>query len=721
MTAASPRRPASRLRGPLVSIATVALCLLAAELTGRLLSPGASLLRWPNYIVQATAPDPEHGREMRHDPALGHVPVAGFTGLSRGRPVTFDTDGLRDHGRLGRGPVVLAMGDSYTEGYRVEDDATWPAALQGLLTRDVRNGGVRAYGVDQSVLRAEILVPSVKPATLVFAFIGDDIDRTELSVRDHVRKPWFEVAGDRLELHGVPVPTTDSRAEIGLWRRTLGYSYVLDSVLRRLGRDSTETWLGASRRQHGDGERVACLAIARLATLARTHAMSVLVVALYDDDTWRDEASRTHDRVARPPCWPARPGRASVRSIRSTRWRRRASRLSSGATTSTAISPALATRSSRGQSPRRCLLLKRPVRRANSARPMIARVALVLGSILLTLLAFELGLRAHRGVEWLTQWPNLVAAHRTMQVGQQRGRFVHDPLLGFLPKPGFAAGGVTYDDRSFRVVPDAPTPARPGRILALGDSYTHGDEVADADTWPAHLTTIDGRAVINAGVSGFGVDQMVLRGEAVLPSLRPEIVVLSLIADDLRRAEYKRAWSVGKPYFERTATGLELRNVPVPPWPAPGSTLEFSHILLGRSLLVDRVLQLLPWHEDWRVDHERALPSREGEKLVCPLMRRLADAAGATGTRVLVVGQYDKHVWSNPRRDAEHRRQTGLALDCARTAGFATLDTHSLLARAVAERGLDAIYGGWHLTPLGNRLTAEAIAAALSASYMPTR
>ena len=56
-----------------------------------------------------------------------------------------------------------------------------------------------------------------------------------------------------------------------------------------------------------------------------------------------------------------------------------------------------------------------------------------------------------------------------------------------------------------------------------------------------------------------------------------------------------------------------------------------------------------------------------------------------------------------------------MVLRCAEAAGLASLDTYDAVERAVRQRGIDAVYIRDHHTPLGNRLVAETIAAALRA------
>jgi hypothetical protein len=85
--------------------------------------------------------------------------------------------------------------------------------------------------------------------------------------------------------------------------------------------------------------------------------------------------------------------------------------------------------------------------------------------------------------------------------------------------------------------------------LAVGDSYTFGDHVSDHETWPAHLERLLQRPVLNGGVFGYGVDQIILRTEELLPRLRPQVVVVSIIPADVTRTEYSKNFS-WKPYYD---------------------------------------------------------------------------------------------------------------------------------------------------------------------------
>jgi lysophospholipase L1-like esterase len=346
---------------------------------------------------------------------------------------------------------------------------------------------------------------------------------------------------------------------------------------------------------------------------------------------------------------------------------------------------------------------------------MFGRIALVIGSVLFSLLFLEVGARLWRGPEWLLKWPNLVLAERNTTAGSRSGHFTYDAQLGFISAPNFKSADINYDAHSYRLIAALPADlAGKPPIVALGDSYTHGDEVADSDTWPAQLQGIVQWPVVNAGVTAYGIDQAVLRAERAAAELKPAAFVIGFIPDDLRRAEMRRVWGTEKPYFELEGDQLKLRNVPVPPSPAPRDTLDWTQRIFGYSVALDTFLRLKGWQYEWAVDHDRVLPRGEGERVACALMKRLAALARDVKASALVVAEYDPYTWEDADFSEDQRRIAGGVLKCAADAGLATVDTFAAYDRAIAAGGIHAVYLKNHPNPAGARLIAEQVAAGLA-------
>ncbi len=104
-------------------------------------------------------------------------------------------------------PAVLFFGDSFVYG---SDPAfvrhRIPQILDRLLPEhQVFNYGVPGYGVDQIYLRFRETRSGFERPIVVAGILTLDLDRSLLTVHS-APKPYFELAGERLELRGVPLP-----------------------------------------------------------------------------------------------------------------------------------------------------------------------------------------------------------------------------------------------------------------------------------------------------------------------------------------------------------------------------------------------------------------------------------------------------------------------------------------------------------------------------------
>src|SRR5438445_8398568 len=205
-----------------------------------------------------------------------------------------------------------------------------------------------------------------------------------------------------------------------------------------------------------------------------------------------------------------------------------------------------------------------------------------------TMLGLELVIRIHRGRAFQVQSSTADLSNRVRPVA-------YHPRLGWIPTPGqFSRGWTSNADASSIRSNDRSISTASRPILAVGDSFTFGDEVEDGETWAAHLEEILNKRVLNAGVGAYGIDQAFLRAELLLDKYDPDVVILSFVADDINRTEYSYyPYGRGrKPYFEYENGALVLRNVPVPQEPAPTGPRSFQTLrrALGYSCLADAVL-----------------------------------------------------------------------------------------------------------------------------------
>jgi acyl-CoA thioesterase-1 len=121
------------------------------------------------------------------------------------------------------------------------------------------------------------------------------------------------------------------------------------------------------------------------------------------------------------------------------------------------------------------------------------------------------------------------------------------------------------------------------RYVALGDSYTIGTGVTDAERWPNQLAAGDGRLELaaNLGVNGYTSADLIADELSQLDGLRPELITVligvndvvqgvldteyasnvAVILDDLvARVGAGRIVCVATPDYTRTPRGMEYGN-----------------------------------------------------------------------------------------------------------------------------------------------------------------
>jgi hypothetical protein len=109
-----------------------------------------------------------------------------------------------------------------------------------------------------------------------------------------------------------------------------------------------------------------------------------------------------------------------------------------------------------------------------------------------------------------------------------------DPELGHAPRESAASLAGWWQSNALgardREETAVEIPSGRVRILAFGDSYTHGSRVSQEDTWPAQLEDLRPELdVVNFGVDGYGMAQSYLRYRGLRERVRHDGVVLVFV------------------------------------------------------------------------------------------------------------------------------------------------------------------------------------------------
>jgi hypothetical protein len=331
----------------------------------------------------------------------------------------------------------------------------------------------------------------------------------------------------------------------------------------------------------------------------------------------------------------------------------------------------------------------------------LANAALFIVTVVLSILALEVGLRAYHG-EW---------GYQNFRFPQENkfGYHTYDPELGWVPKSSNQWGmSLTILQEGIRSNGRGESwDGTDNPILAVGDSYTFGDKVSDSETWPAQLEKLSGRRVVNGGVDGYGVDQIFLRTRRFLSRYRFSAVVFSFIPDDIRRSQMSVMFATAKPYFDFKDGRLTLENVPVPATFLPEQESELL-IAVEHSRLAHTVMKRL-FPEWWlRTPFERQVQGREkGIQVACGVLHELEGLTKLRGSELIVLAQ---------RTEVETPSEataTKSVLGCVTDPATRVLDLQTALSELKAEdpSRYHRLYvpNDGHMTAEGNQFVAREI------------
>jgi|ETNmetMinimDraft_25_1059894.scaffolds.fasta_scaffold26470_1 hypothetical protein len=280
---------------------------------------------------------------------------------------------------------------------------------------------------------------------------------------------------------------------------------------------------------------------------------------------------------------------------------------------------------------------------------------------------------------------------------------IHDPVLGWSPKPGFRSDNIRINSRGVRADREYPLDKMPEslRVVVVGDSFTWGEDVANEDTFVTQLEKImPDTEAINLGVRGFGTDQQLLRLKREGLVYNPDVVILIFYEGNINR-NILSFRDFGKPRFSMANNYLELMNQPVP------TREEYHDMEVALPSFRIGKLATNAWMDV--VTATKLHPPLEEQKkwkitsAILGEARRASESAGAqfllgyiADSESVVPGELEQ-----------------VMADWADATGTHFINFGDVY-RARPGEEWEQIYQG-HLTPYGNRLTAETIAAKLRA------
>jgi hypothetical protein len=302
--------------------------------------------------------------------------------------------------------------------------------------------------------------------------------------------------------------------------------------------------------------------------------------------------------------------------------------------------------------------------------------------------------------------------HRGGELYQTFERF--DDQLGWRPKSGLrnfpAFGGkfVSTNSQGFRGSTEFPlqNPEGRPRIVLLGDSFTFGDDGNDDEIWAHFLGRLLPEAeILNLGVSGYGIDQMLLYFDLAGARYRPVVVVVGVFPDDIRRARFS-FFSNAKPRFVRDSGELRLEGVPVP---SP-DTIRASY--RWRPKILD--LLAIGW-ETWQVRGRIGID--EDRERASTLFRLLASSARRAGAKPVFVHFPANLTELNSASSETSPAEVDLMRFASESGAIFTSSRESFRQRVQLGESFGAAAGG-HWLPAGHAVVAEHVARLLRREHL---
>ncbi len=314
--------------------------------------------------------------------------------------------------------------------------------------------------------------------------------------------------------------------------------------------------------------------------------------------------------------------------------------------------------------------------------------------------------------------------------------------LGWTPRPNVNTGLYQTNSDGIRSLNETTKsiPNKMFRWATFGDSFTHGDEVGNNETWQSLVENMTPNwEFLNFGVGGYSIDQAYLRYKAATERFVFSGVIIGVQSRDIFEVVNTfRPFSIprtsspfGKPRFSLKGDKLELLPNPLSDLQAYSALLQSPEIRLeqiGRndlyyvrryktgyfdSLNSVRLVKILSEEYDRRVRERNILKNglynteNETFHLTGTILKRFSEEASENGALPVVLFLPNKKDIVRSRSGAEVSYSP--LRDFLSRAGLVVIDPQVAFQ---TEDDIDDLIGG-HYTALGNRRLAEYLSVTL--------
>jgi len=280
-------------------------------------------------------------------------------------------------------------------------------------------------------------------------------------------------------------------------------------------------------------------------------------------------------------------------------------------------------------------------------------------------------------------------------------------VLGYELRPGSAFRLSAVNEAGFRgPEPGLAKPSGVRRIAAIGDSATFGFGCPEEAAWPRQLEERLARAdepvqVLNLGVSGYGISQVVERLRVSGLPYQPDAVIYAYLLNDVESFSMQAA--ALRSLEERRGRGLGR-------WLAGSRLYRLVHVLVSGPPADPEAANVPPIVRARRggippEEYYRALyASPEARQILADGMAELARSTQDGGALVLIFPVYDRNDGSTLSLPGVH----ALVAEQARAHGIEAIDLGPVYQAAV-ERGEDLFLDALHPNPRGHALAARIV------------